>query len=223
MGISTDPERPNDNPERDPLLDSAESLVAAARLGSLEALGQLLAGCQQYLLAIATRNLGDDVRAKLGASDVVQETFVQAHQIFDRFQGRTEEELLAWLACILGNKLSHMTRLYHQTKKRDVHREVFWDDVNSESRSPKHQEMSANSASQVAIRTEDALRLQRAMANLSAKQRQVISLRNWEGRSFEQVATQMNCTYEAARKLWARAVVELQRQLASGLHESQPG
>ena len=222
MSKSTDPDRADGFPERDLRPDSTETLVAAARLGSSEALGQLLASCQRYLLTIATRDLGNDVRAKLGASDVVQETFVQAHQIFDRFQGKTAEELLAWLACILGNKLSHMTRLHQQTKKRDVGREVVLDEIQGESQTPEQLAMSAQSPSQFAIRTENALRLQRAMAKLSPRQLQVISLRNWEGRSFEQVAIQMNCTYDAARKLWARAVVALHRQLAPSLNESQP-
>lgn len=221
MGKPTEPGGSNDTPRHGPNSDSVENLVAAARLGSSEALGQLLAGCQRYLLTIATRNLGDDVRAKLGASDVVQETFVQAQQVFDRFQGKTAEELLAWLACILGNRLSHMTRLHQRTQKRDVSREEFLDDSNDESRPPAKTGVNAHSPSQVAIRTEDALKLQRAMATLPPRQRQVLSLRNWEGRSFEQVALQMNCTYDAARKLWARAVVALHRQLGPDIHESQ--
>jgi RNA polymerase sigma-70 factor (ECF subfamily) len=200
----------------------AESLLVAAHTGSLEALGELLASCQNYLLHIANRNLGADIQAKIGASDVVQETFVQAQQIFDRFHGKDEHELRAWLACILGNKLTHIKRSYQQTSKREISREVLLDDGEGASRAPTPVGANDPSPSGVAVQMEDAARLQRALSRLPDEQRQVITLRDWEGRSFEQIALQMNCTYDAARKRWARAILALQRQLASEYHEPFP-
>ena len=60
-------------------------LIAAARGGSASALGQLLEGCRKYLLLVANESLDSDLRPKGGASDLVQETFVQAQRIFERF------------------------------------------------------------------------------------------------------------------------------------------
>jgi len=202
---------------------NAELLLIDAQTGSLEALGKLLASCQNYLLHIANRDLGDDIQAKIGASDVVQETFVEAQQCFNHFHGKSEQELRAWLACILRHKLNRVRQYYLQTSKRDVAREVVFDHSDGESRSPAPLVAADPSPSGVAVQSEDAARLQRALARLPAEQRQVIMLRDWEERSFEQIALQMNCTYDAARKRWARAILALQWQLAAEYHEPIPG
>ncbi|MBX9789782.1 MAG: sigma-70 family RNA polymerase sigma factor [Pirellulales bacterium] len=188
----------------------------------MEALGKLLASCQKYLLHIANRDLADDVQAKLGAADVVQETFVQAQQSFDQFHGRTEEELRAWLACILRFRLRRVREHYLQTSKRDVTREVLLDDGAGASRSPAPLCASDPSPSRVAVQLEDAAQLNRALASLPDEQRQIILFHDWDGRSFEEIALQMSCTYDAARKRWARAILALQRQLASQYHEHIP-
>src|SRR5262249_7550847 len=64
--------------------------LAAARQGSVEALGQLLEVCRPYLLKVANDHLTADLRAKLGASDVVQEAFLEAQRDFGQFSGLTE-------------------------------------------------------------------------------------------------------------------------------------
>jgi RNA polymerase sigma-70 factor (ECF subfamily) len=66
-----------------------------ARAGSPEALGRALEGCRLYLLALAERELDAGLRAKGGASDLVQETFLEAQRDFARFRGDSEAELLA--------------------------------------------------------------------------------------------------------------------------------
>ena len=59
-------------------MSDAALRLAAARTGSSEALGQALQACRGYLLLLAERELDPDLRAKGGASDVVQETFLEA-------------------------------------------------------------------------------------------------------------------------------------------------
>src|SRR5262245_66692989 len=80
---------------------SLEQLLQAARAGSTEALGRVFEGCRHYLLLVANEGLESDLRAKAGASDLVQDTFLEAQQAFIRFQGTSERDLLAWLRQIL--------------------------------------------------------------------------------------------------------------------------
>ncbi|MBW3600464.1 MAG: RNA polymerase factor sigma-70, partial [Planctomycetes bacterium] len=68
-----------------------------ARAGSHDAVGGALEACRAYLLLIANRELPAEVRQKMGASDVVQETFIEAQRDLRQFLGQSEEELLAWL------------------------------------------------------------------------------------------------------------------------------
>ena len=68
-------------------------LAGPARAGSREALGLALDQCRRYLQEIARQALGPDLRVKGGASDLVQETFLEAQQIFERFKGRSAAQL----------------------------------------------------------------------------------------------------------------------------------
>src|SRR5262245_29710053 len=97
--------------------------VDAARLGSLEALGRLLEFYRNYLLLVANRELGHSFRSKVGPSDLVQETFLEAQRDFNRFQGRTTEELRGWLRRILLHNLETAEE-YYETDMRQVCREV---------------------------------------------------------------------------------------------------
>src|SRR5580700_9060811 len=92
--------------------DVDDRLLVAARRGSREALGNALEACRRYLLAIASRELDPDLRAKGGASDLVQETFLEAQRDFARFQGSSPEELRAWLRQVLLHNVGAFTRRF---------------------------------------------------------------------------------------------------------------
>src|SRR3954471_13867274 len=102
-------------------------LLDAARSGSREALGQLLESCRGYLLIVANGEMDVDLQAKEGASDRVQETFLEAQRDFGQFHGTSEPELLAWLRRLLLNNVANFTRRYRTTAKRSVEREAAHD------------------------------------------------------------------------------------------------
>ena len=68
----------------------------------------MVEGFRTYLLTVAERALAPELKTKEGASDVVQETLVEAHRIFHRFEGRSEEALRAWLQKLLMNQVAHV-------------------------------------------------------------------------------------------------------------------
>ena len=76
-------------------LESIGKWLPAAQAGSREALGQVLEACRAYLLLIAREELDPALQAKGGASDLVQQTFLEAQRDFARFQGDSRS-LLAW-------------------------------------------------------------------------------------------------------------------------------
>ena len=57
-----------------------------ARQGSLDALGRLLESCRNYLLLLANQQLREDLQAKAGGSDLVQDTFLEAQRDFRAFR-----------------------------------------------------------------------------------------------------------------------------------------
>ena len=98
-----------------------------ARAGSPEALGRLLEACRRYLLLVAERELDPALRPKGGASDLVQETFLEAQRDFAGFRGRSQPELRAWLRQILRNNLANFHRRFRDADKRRLDREVSLD------------------------------------------------------------------------------------------------
>lgn len=190
--------------------DTWEGRIDAARKGSREALGQLWQACRNYLLLVANEQLPPEVKGKVGASDLVQETFVKAQQEFDRFHGETEQELLAWLRRILLNTAANVTRSFYGTAKRQVRNEVSL--TAAAARGAGVTDPAAPPDAQV-IAQEDDLQLEQALEQLPEVYRKVIHWRNWERRSFEAIGEQLGRSAEAARKLWARAVEQLQEAM----------
>ena len=186
--------------------------LQAARGGAPDALGQALELCRRYLLLIAERNLAPELRAKGGASDLVQETFFEAARDFGQFAGTTEPELLAWLTRLLLNNAGNFARHYRGTHKRAVGREVGLGNEGS-SENPGPVLTSAEpSPSANASAKEQAAALQQALSRLPEDYRQVIVLRYQDGRSFEEIGPLIHRSPDAARKLWARAMERLREE-----------
>src|SRR4051812_32829100 len=98
--------------------------VEGARAGGAEMVGDLLEAGPDYREGSAGRAPGAGRVPKVGASDLVQETLLGASRDFARFEGRSRDELLAWLRAILQNRLAVIRRHYRGTHKRRVPREV---------------------------------------------------------------------------------------------------
>jgi RNA polymerase sigma-70 factor (ECF subfamily) len=95
-----------------------------ARGGSSDALGRLLEAYRGYLLRIAREKIDPGLRAKEDASDLVQETFLEAQRDLPRFHGSSAGQLGAWLRQLLLNNIASLVRRYRGTDKRQVNREV---------------------------------------------------------------------------------------------------
>jgi RNA polymerase sigma-70 factor (ECF subfamily) len=186
--------------------------LADARAGSGEALGKALEACRCYLLLVADRELGSDLQAKAGASDLVQETFLEAQRDFARFQGASEDEWLAWLRQLLLHRLANFRRRFRQ-QKRSVGREVALEGGPSSAERGAGLAAGGPSPSEEALAGEEARALEQALGRLPEDYRQVIELRYRHQLSFEEIGRQLQRTANAVRKLWWRAVERLQQEM----------
>jgi RNA polymerase sigma-70 factor (ECF subfamily) len=190
--------------------------LAEARGGDLTSLGQALEACRGYLLSIAQQELDAELRAKGGASDLVQETFLKAHRHFSHFHGSAEDELLAWLRRLLLNNLADFRRLYHESQKRDAGRELAPPDWQLLRRTGADPVADEPSPSAEAIGREQAEALQRTLDRLPEDYRRVLVWRHQEEHTFEEIGRLMDRSANAGRKLWARAVQRFQEEWESG-------
>jgi RNA polymerase sigma-70 factor (ECF subfamily) len=191
-----------------------DSLIAAARAGSNEALGELLEAWRDYLLLVANQELDSVLCPKGGASDLVQQTFLEAQRDLQRFDGSTIGEWVAWLRTILDHNVANFRRGYLATEKRNVKREVplgTFDD--RDSYFGLHFVGDTQTPSQCLSAGEQALRLKHALSRLPELQRRVIELRHRDGLSFAEIGRLTDRSAEAARKLWSRAIKRLAHEL----------
>jgi RNA polymerase sigma-70 factor, ECF subfamily len=194
--------------------------ITEAQAGAAEALDKLMEFSRQYLLLIANDELPTDLQAKAGASDLVQQTQMEAAQAFEQFNGHTVAELLAWLRQILLHNVGDLKRRYTGADKRLALRERSLDAAASSRDLTEEFVEDFSSPSSHLRRTEQTERVAAAIAQLPADYRQVILWRHRENCSFEEISERLGRSVGAARKLWARAVRELQERLKAA-HESK--
>jgi RNA polymerase sigma-70 factor, ECF subfamily len=180
--------------------------------------GHALESFREYLNLIARRELGSDLAAKVGASDMVQETFLAAGRDLSQFQGRGPLELRRWLRGILQNLLANTRRHYRGTRKRRVSREMPGGHGGSEQmRDPiEVAAASVTSPSGRAMRHERADALRAVMNGLPEHYRQVIQWHHQDRLPFEAIAARLGVSPEAARKIWGRALLRMRAALGPG-------
>ena len=195
------------------------TLIEGARQGDAECRERLFTLCRSYLGFVARSQVESWLRRKVDASDLVQETMLEACRDFDRFEGRSEQEWLAWLRRILGHNTADFVRRYRGTAKRAAGREVPFRDP-ADSALPGAPEPAAlqPTPSQEFLQLDTELRVTAALSELPPDYQEVIVLRNLQRLPFEEVAERMNRSRPAVQMLWMRAI----RKLRNALEDESP-
>jgi RNA polymerase sigma-70 factor (ECF subfamily) len=187
-----------------------QDLLKAAQQGSRSALGQLFQAYRPLLLALARQQLSPSLRGKAGASDLVQDTFVDACTGFGDFSGHTTEEFRHWIVQIVRHNACDLDRHFRGTGKRQVARERSLQGLPM---APVRAGLAAPGATPDAevLDRERFEALQDALDRLPEEDRRVLLLRHRDHLPFDQVARQLGCTPAAARQRWVRAVDQWRR------------
>ncbi len=199
---------------------SLDQLLQLARAGQNDALGRLLEAYRQYLTLLARLQIDQLLQGKVDPSDLVQETFMEAHRGFKRFRGSSQAELLQWLRQILVFRLAKSVRHYCGTQRRDVRLERRLEgDLDRSSQRVRQLAASASSPSQKAVRHEQSVLLADALGQLPADSREVIILRHFEELTFPEVARRMGRSEDAIKKTWARALASIRHSIGATADE----
>ena len=203
-------------------------LMAKARAGETEALGELCALYRNYLRMVVRTGLGPRLRERVELSDVVQEALVEVVRQFPQFTGQNEAALVGWLRRLVGQKLADLGR-YHSRAKRsggaadvalDAPREGANPDGGNEGggRLLDMLALSQTSPSEAASRRELVVLLADALADLDAAEAEVLWLYHADNLSFEAIGERVGLSRKSVRGLWARGLKSLKRSL-----EGPPG
>ena len=157
------------------------------------------------------------MRTRFDASDLVQQTLLEAHQGFADFKAKSEAEWLASLRGILKHNTLDFARKYQGTAKRDMKREFSIDQAggNSPHSEPQRWELQdqTETPSRILLNREQEILIAEAVAQLPADYQEVIMLRNLQRLSFKEVAERMQRSPGAVQMLWLRALNQLQELL----------
>jgi RNA polymerase sigma-70 factor (ECF subfamily) len=165
---------------------------------------------RSYLLLLARLQIDARLRAKLGPSDVVQQTLLEVHRSLDALRGRSEEEVTAFLRRALNNNLADARRRF-SAAGRDAGRELSLDaslegGLTDERSSPDVR----------AERHERLLRLAVALEELPDDQREAVESKHLRGLPVAGIARAMGRTEAAVGGLLRRGVAALRQRLVGG-------
>ncbi len=192
--------------------EDRDRLIKRARSGDEAALEELLTLYRPYLRLLARLKMHSQLRAKIDDSDLVQETVTAAYRDFPQFRGDTESQLAAWLREILAHTSQNIRQHYFR-QRRDVRLEKRLVRDLEESSFMIGNAMIApgTSASEKEMRRERAVQLAEILSQLPGDYREVLILRDLEGRKLSEVAVIMGRSVDSVQKLWTRALSQLRR------------
>jgi RNA polymerase sigma-70 factor (ECF subfamily) len=159
-------------------------LLDAARKGIDEAIGEVFQRLNSYCCMIAGNSLSADLAPKMGASDIVQKSMLEALTRFPSFAGCTEAEVRSWLATIINRNVIDAARHYRDTQRRSCKREA-----NLATKERTRQLPARCQPPSFALRRqEEDAALLRAIAQLGEKQRRAVEMRYHDGLTHRQIA-----------------------------------
>jgi RNA polymerase sigma-70 factor (ECF subfamily) len=176
-----------------------------------------LEGYRSYLRLVARLHMNPRLAGKLDESDVVQQTFLKAHQNLAQFRGQGEQELAAWLRRILVNTLTDLARDFGGIK-RDVAREKSLEAAVQASSACLEGALRApvSSPSQRAMRHEDFRLLADALAELPDEYRRAVELHHLHELPVTEVARALGRSEAAVAGLLRRGLKRLRERLRPG-------
>jgi RNA polymerase sigma-70 factor (ECF subfamily) len=179
-------------------MDSVTQILCQrARQGERAAYDRLFALHSDRALLFIRARLGPRLREKVECQDVLQDAYLAAHQGFAKFEYTDEGAFYRWLCRIINNRIRDLGDHFGALKRQAVEL------PRSDPTGPVTALDRAEHRAKVAV----------ALDALGDDHRQVLLLRYFEGLSAEEAGQRMSRTAGAIRKLTARALAELGRQL----------
>jgi RNA polymerase sigma-70 factor (ECF subfamily) len=199
---------------------SLTDLLTHAAQGDAIARENLLALYRPYLRLIAGQQMPKLVQKRIDASDIVQQTLIDAVRGLPEFRGQSEPEFTAWMMRLLERNVLMSVR-NHTLGKRDVRLEQDWTDASGSAQLIWHS-LAADGSSPVSgvVRGELALQLAAALEKLPADQRTAVELRYIGQESLQAIADEMKRSVGSVAGLIRRGVDALQTFLPPELDDA---
>jgi len=188
-------------------------MLKQAQAGDTGALDAIFQRHRERLLRMVKIRLDRRLQARIDASDVVQDAYVDVMMRLQEYLQNPKIPLFLWLRLVVGDRLLKLHREHLGTQMRDVGREVslYRDALPAASSAALAAQLLGKhtSPSQAAVRAERMLRLQEALNSLEPIDREILSLRHFEELTRSEAAQVLGIEEATAAKRYVRALKRL--------------
>jgi RNA polymerase sigma-70 factor (ECF subfamily) len=194
-----------------------QDLLARVRDGEAEAVDRLLTAHRERLRRMVGMRLDPALAARLDASDIVQDVFLEAHRRLSDYLRNPTMPFSLWLRHIARDHIIDAHRRHRQAQRRSMDREqpllpAALSDHSSAELCGQLMDQELTPAS-AAIRRELQRRLEGALAALGEDDREVILMRHAEQLSNQEVAGVLGLSEAASSMRYLRAIRRLRSAL----------
>ncbi|MEM7311834.1 MAG: sigma-70 family RNA polymerase sigma factor [Planctomycetota bacterium] len=197
---------------------TTEQLIQRSRAGDRDAISLLLLEHSPMLQAFIKSRLGDQLAGRVGADDILQETFISAMKGVAKLEKDDEATFVSWLRTIASNRIKDTARK-HGSKKRGGDRKRVGTKPNPFKSSAINllEELArdSKSPSRIVAGDEGVQALQVAMSRLTEDQYRALKLHEFDGLTLEETAEQMGRTTGSVRGLLQRARENLRGEMGT--------
>ncbi|MEZ5966835.1 MAG: sigma-70 family RNA polymerase sigma factor [Planctomycetota bacterium] len=189
-----------------PDLDWLRGRLQAARAGDRAALGEVLECYTPVLLGRVRWLMGLEARRRAETVDYAGDVLVEVMQRLPGFELRDEASFVAWLVQIARSRIGGAVRRRREERFATLATSMV---------AAIEPVAAQTAAEEAAARGEDLARMADVLEEMPEERRTVIELRDFEERSFAEIAQAMGRSENAVQLLHARALAELSRRLGA--------
>jgi len=192
--------------------DRTAELEAQLQQGDASALGPYLDRIRPQLLVFVERQLGAQLRSKVEADDILQDTGIEAIRQYEKNPQR-DQKPFSWLCQIAERKIIDAHRHHFGAQKRDAAREKALDLKAGQTGRGDFMNMlimSITTPSQAFSRNAREARLAEAVSGLPEEQREAIRLRYVENLPSKDIAERLGKSDASVRIMLSRSLRKLQ-------------
>jgi RNA polymerase sigma-70 factor (ECF subfamily) len=193
--------------------DETKNLIERTKNGDASAFEELFKRHRGRLQKAIALRMDRRVAARMDASDVLQETYMEAFRRFPDYLNHEVMPFYLWLHWIAREKVIGLHRRHLGAEKRTVRHEVPLMPVDSSAEFASGLIGRLPSPSQELAKAELAERLRLALGQLDDDERDLILWRHFEQLSAHDMALLLSITDAAANKRYIRALERLRKLL----------
>jgi RNA polymerase sigma-70 factor (ECF subfamily) len=193
--------------------DQEWSLLTNERPGQAADWNEIMLRHRDRLRRMVEMRMHPRLQGRVDASDVIQETFIEAARVLNDGKQNQDMPVYIWLRRLANQKLIQAHRRHLQAAGRDARREQAHLELTEASSVSIARLLIGNftSPSLQAIRQERESALQHGLEQLEPLDREVLALRHFEQLSGPESAEILGISHDAVKKRYIRALEKLQR------------